>query len=134
MRCDLGFKHRSQHLLSSFSQDLGQGILRAHDWPVIGERRRLWRYSQELWITESRGDPGSILELNASDDVSEEFVAVQFSPFSQSADCASLKTMVRHAMRDPDPLVLFVLSRTVAKVDSIGLVVLRCRQCSAGKS
>ena len=31
-------------------------------------------------------------------------------------------------------MVTFVRSRTVAKVDSIGLVVLRWIQCSAGKS
>ena len=32
------------------------------------------------------------------------------------------------------PLTLAVLSLTVAKVDSMGLLVLKCRQCSAGKS
>ena len=41
---------------------------------------------------------------------------------------------VKVAMREPDPLVRWVRSRTVAKVDSIGLVVRRCDQCWAGKS
>ncbi len=31
-------------------------------------------------------------------------------------------------------MVTLVLSRTVEKVDSIGLEVFRCTQCSAGKS
>lgn len=46
----------------------------------------------------------------------------------------SLKTMESAAARLPAPLVTLVLSRTVAKVDSIGLVVRRWIQCSAGKS
>jgi len=46
----------------------------------------------------------------------------------------SLKTIVRHATRLPLPFVFTVRSRTVANVDSIGLVVRMCRQCSAGKS
>ena len=46
----------------------------------------------------------------------------------------SLKTMVSVAIRDPHPLVRWVRSRTVAKVDSMGLVVLRWDQCWAGKS
>jgi hypothetical protein len=51
-----------------------------------------------------------------------------------SAHCASLKTIVKQAVRLPQPFVRAVLNRTVAKVDSIGLVVRRCTQCSAGKS
>jgi len=50
------------------------------------------------------------------------------------ADSASLNTMVRQARRLPQPLVLSVRNRTMAKVLSIGLVVHRCSQCSAGKS
>ena len=42
--------------------------------------------------------------------------------------------MVSAVVRLRQPLVLTVLSRTVAKVLSIGLVVRRCFQCSAGKS
>ena len=50
------------------------------------------------------------------------------------ADSVSLNTIVRHAMREPHPFVRTVRSRTVANVDSIGFVVRRCPQCSAGKS
>ena len=42
--------------------------------------------------------------------------------------------MARPAAREPGPLVTLVRSRTVAKVDSMGLVVFRWTQCSAGKS
>jgi hypothetical protein len=38
------------------------------------------------------------------------------------------------AIREPQPLVRGVRSRTVAKVDSMGLVVRKCGQCWAGKS
>jgi len=38
------------------------------------------------------------------------------------ADSISLNAMARPAAREPGPLVTFVLCRTVAKVDSIGLV------------
>jgi hypothetical protein len=38
-------------------------------------------------------------------------------------DCIRLSTIVRHATREPHPLVRFVRSRTVANVDSIGLFV-----------
>ncbi|BCI81946.1 hypothetical protein MTY66_35710 [Mycolicibacterium sp. TY66] len=40
--------------------------------------------------------------------------------------------MANPAARDPGPLVTFVLKRTVAKVLSIGFVVRRWIQCSAG--
>jgi hypothetical protein len=59
-------------------------------------------------------------------------------PFSRRqcfwASSPSLKTIVSVAIREPHPLVLWVRRRTVAKVDSIGLVVRRCDQCWAGKS
>src|SRR5262249_21765409 len=42
----------------------------------------------------------------------------------------SLKAMARPAAFEPGPLVTLVRRRTVAKVDSIGLVVRRCTQCS----
>jgi hypothetical protein len=42
--------------------------------------------------------------------------------------------MARLAVRLPAPFVFRVRSRTVAKVDSIALVVRRWIQCSAGKS
>ena len=40
--------------------------------------------------------------------------------------------MASPAAFDPWSLVTLVRSLTVAKVDSIGLVVRRCTQCSAG--
>ncbi len=48
------------------------------------------------------------------------------------ADSISLKAIATPAAREPGPLVTRVLSRTVAKVDSIGFVVRRWIQCSAG--
>ena len=48
------------------------------------------------------------------------------------ADSMSLKAMAMPAVREPGPLVTRWRSRTVAKVYSIGLVVLRWAQCSAG--
>ncbi len=42
--------------------------------------------------------------------------------------------MASAVLRERQPLVLVVLSRTVAKVLSIGLVERTCFQCSAGKS
>jgi hypothetical protein len=44
----------------------------------------------------------------------------------------SLNAMARPAARDPGPRVILVRCLTVAKVYSIGLVVRRCTQCSAG--
>ena len=41
---------------------------------------------------------------------------------------------VKVAVLDPQPLVRRVRCRTVANVDSMGLVVRRWIQCSAGKS
>ena len=46
----------------------------------------------------------------------------------------SLNAIANPAALEPGPLVTRVRSRTVEKVDSIGLLVLRCTQCSAGKS
>ena len=64
--------------------------------------------------------------------------SIWWEPFSlrhlRWAVWASLKTMVRVAAREPHPLVRRVRWRTVAKVDSIGLVERMCCQCSAGKS
>jgi hypothetical protein len=44
----------------------------------------------------------------------------------------SLNAIATPAPREPGSLVTRVLSRTVAKVDSIGFVALRWIQCSAG--
>ena len=51
-----------------------------------------------------------------------------------SAHRHSLKTMVSTVSLERHPLVLLVRSLTVAKVDSMGLLVRMCLQCSAGKS
>jgi hypothetical protein len=51
-----------------------------------------------------------------------------------SASCTSLKARPRKVERDTQFFVRVVRWRTVAKVDSIGLVVRKCTQCSAGKS
>lgn len=47
------------------------------------------------------------------------------------ADSISLNAIARPAAREPGPLVTFVRCRTVAKVDSIGLVVRKWIQCQA---
>src|SRR5881392_3058568 len=51
-----------------------------------------------------------------------------------SAACASLKTMATAVLFERHPLERTVRCRTVANVLSMGLVVRRCFQCSAGKS
>jgi hypothetical protein len=49
-----------------------------------------------------------------------------------SAASSSLKTIANPAAALPGPLVTLVRARTGAKVLSIGFVVRRCSQCSAG--
>src|SRR5918995_5699363 len=51
-----------------------------------------------------------------------------------SAASSSLNTIASPASLLPGPLVTLVLARTGEKVDSMGLVVRRCSQCSAGSS
>jgi len=51
-----------------------------------------------------------------------------------SADLANLNIIVSLARLVPHPFVRRWRRRIVAKVDSIGLVVRKCFQCSAGKS
>lgn len=64
--------------------------------------------------------------------------AMSFGPWiarhRSCADSMSLKAIASPAAREPGPLVIFVRSRTVAKVDSMGFEVFRWIQCSAGKS
>ena len=50
-----------------------------------------------------------------------------------SADCASLNTIVRYAVRDPQPFVLSVRNRTVENVDSIGSVMRRLSPVFSGE-
>ena len=49
-----------------------------------------------------------------------------------SAASISLNATASPAPREPGPLVTLLLKRTVAKVDSMGFVVRRWIQCSAG--
>src|SRR2546425_3822486 len=49
-----------------------------------------------------------------------------------SATCSSLNAITSPAVREPAPFVTPSRNRTVANVDSIGFVVRRCFQCSAG--
>ena len=49
-----------------------------------------------------------------------------------SAASSSLNTIARPASVLPGPLVTLVLARTGEKLLSMGLVVRRCSQCSAG--
>ena len=49
-----------------------------------------------------------------------------------SAASISLNAIASPAAREPGPLVTLLLKRTVAKVDSMGFVVRRWIQCSAG--
>ena len=50
------------------------------------------------------------------------------------ADSMSLNAIAIPAAREPGPVVTRCRSRTVAQVDSIGLVVRRWIQCSPGQS
>ena len=52
----------------------------------------------------------------------------------RSAWRANMKAIVNDASRLPQPFVRRCRKRTVAKVDSLGFVVRKCTQCSAGKS
>lgn len=46
----------------------------------------------------------------------------------------SFRAIARGVFREAQFLLRLILRRTVAKADSIGLVVRMCTQCSAGKS
>ena len=48
------------------------------------------------------------------------------------ADSIGLNAIASPADREPGPLVILVRCLTVAKVDSMGFVVRKCTQCSAG--
>ena len=93
------------------------------------------RLGQMFW---TRFDSGGLLELDLIDEFDLRDHGLEAEPFNDLqlfvALSISLKTIVMHANRLPLPLVFAVRTRTVANVDSIGLVVWMCRQCSAGKS
>jgi hypothetical protein len=75
----------------------------------------------------------SVLEFDAFDDLGELVRAIQASPIL-SRRLAQLEDHGGAVAGLRPPLVLVVLSRTVAKVLSMGLVVRMCFQCSAEKS
>ena len=73
------------------------------------------------------------LNFDAGEHAADELVAVESPP----ASLGGVQELVGHRERglsEPAPFVTCVRSFTVAKLDSIGFVVRRCRQCSAGKS
>jgi hypothetical protein len=75
---------------------------------------------------------GLFFAIDEFDADNNQFRAVELAPVFLGFQ-PSLKTMVGVAIREPEPLVRWVRSRTVAKVDSMGLVVRRCDQCSRRK-
>src|SRR5215213_1903609 len=85
------------------------------------------RNCQKLW-TAVEHQAAFLMPSTNSTPALTSFSSAQPLSFRQcfSADWHSLKTIVRHAWRLPQPLVLAVRSRTVAKVLSRGLVVRRC--------
>ena len=81
-------------------------------------------------------DLSSVLELDASAPQCDQVGHTPPAALRQcfSAAKASSKASARPACREPAPLVWRVLVLTVAQGDSMGLVVRRRIQCSAGKS
>jgi hypothetical protein len=67
-------------------------------------------------------DSRSVFELNAGEDLGDEFEAGERAP------------ALLGGVGELAPFVTRVRSFTVAKLDSIGFVVRMWRQCSAGKS
>lgn len=109
------------------------------------------RYCQFLWMSEfqATSDPvfaGSAAPVPNVDGLFEKFALMEDRagphqrnqmwrvdrPRQRACASITLYAMASPAAREPDPLVTFVRSRTVAKVDSIGFVVRRCTQCAAG--
>ena len=71
------------------------------------------------------------LERGAGPDERDEVRAVDRTP-TVLGGLDELERNASPAVREPGPRVIFVRCRTVAKVDSIGFVVRRWIQCSAG--
>lgn len=67
-------------------------------------------------------DLNSINERDSSNDLGDQLGAIE-QPTFWEADRISLQTIVRQAVLEPLPRVRLLRSLTVAKVDSIGLVV-----------
>src|SRR5438105_12431058 len=109
----------------------------------LGTDQRLWPLTELLRnVGDDRGQAASGCWLTAS------MPSMNFTPVISfgnwlwpsrrrqlfSAACASLKTMAIAVLFERHPLERTVRCRTVANVLSMGLVVRRCFQCSAGKS
>jgi len=77
-------------------------------------------------------DQDAALETGSGADQGDQMGRVDHAPARSCADSMSLNVIASAAVRDPAPRVTLVRSRTVANVDSIGLVVRRWIQCSAG--
>ena len=76
-------------------------------------------------------DELAVDEGGAGADQGDEVGRVDGSP-AGLCGLHQLKAIAMPAAREPGPLVTRWRSRTVAKVDSVGFVVRRCTQCSAG--
>ena len=76
-------------------------------------------------------DEFAVLEPRAGADQEDQVGRVHGSP-AVLGGFDELKAIATPAAREPGPLVTRCRSRTVAKVDSMGFVVRRCSQCSAG--
>src|SRR5687767_5298057 len=92
-------------------------------------------YFQKLWTAATAQAAIRSPSTNTMPSIRSRSFSLPFSFLQRdSALRASLNAMARPASRLPGPLVRYVRRRTVANVLSIGLLVRRCPQCSAGKS
>ena len=74
-------------------------------------------------------------ELDPLNEFRQLVVAIEPAPaFLSSIDELGLNTIASAVLFERPPFERIVRCRTVAKVLSIGFEVLRCFQCSAGKS
>jgi len=78
-------------------------------------------------------DLDSVVELYTKDDFRQLVMAAETMP-TFLGGLRSLKIIASAVLFERQPLDRIVRCRTVANVLSIGFVVRRCFQCSAGKS
>ena len=78
-------------------------------------------------------DLDAVLESDTSDDFRQLICSIQASP-SFDAAIIGLNAISLAIADESEPLVPTVLCRTVAKTLSMGSVVRKCSQCSAGRS
>lgn len=82
------------------------------------------RYFRILWMTHDQAAAFLTPSANGTPAITS---VTSVEPFNAlqclEAFSISLNTIVKHATREPEPLVLRCRSRTVANVDSMGLVV-----------